>query len=210
MVGMPVAIYFTPQLINQALGTDNSMLTVTSQSMWPLLTRGDLIFIRKTTPEEIKVGTVIVFHHGAGIAVHRIVEIAGQTITTKGDANTATDSPITYDDVVGRVITIGNQIFKVPFVGNIAFIMNPETTVSQQGEPAPGTGGLLGAIARLLSNPLGFCLIVLLPAVLFVSSIWGDITSRLGSGGRKARLRKRVQRLEKRWGQARAKRALGL
>ena len=205
------AIYAIPMVLSRTLSTDNPLMTVTSQSMLPVLKRGDLVFIKGTDFEDIAVGSVIVFRHGEGMAVHRVVKIDGQTITTKGDANTKEDNPITSDDIVGRVPTIGDRLVKIPFVGNIALLMNPETTVSQEGQPAPEPGGVLKQIGRYLTNPLGFSLLILLPAVILFSSVFMNIIARSSPAGRrKIRLRKRVERLEKRWGQARVKRALRL
>ncbi len=205
------AIYAIPEILSRTLSTDNPLMTVTSQSMWPVLKRGDLVFIKDTELEDIKVGSVIVFRHGEGMAVHRVVKIEGQTITTRGDANTKEDNPITSDDIVGRVPTIGDRLVKIPFVGNIALIMDPETTVSQEGQPAPEPVGVLTQIGRYLANPLGFSLLILLPAVLLFGSVFRDVISRLSPKGRRTlRLKKRVERLEKRWGQARVKRALRL
>ena len=205
------AIYAIPEILSRTLATDNPLLTVTSQSMWPVLKRGDLIFVKAVDFEDIKAGSVIVFHHGEGMAVHRVVKIEGQTITTKGDASVDEDNPITRDDVVGRVLTMGDRLFKIPFVGNIALWMNPETAVSQEGQPAPEPGSVLTQMGRYVANPLGFSLLVLLPAVLIFSSVFRDVIARLSPKGRRTiRLRKRVERLEKLWGQARVKRALRL
>ena len=209
IVGVVVAIWGIPIALRQALATDEPMLTVTSYSMWPVLKRGDLIFIKAVEPEDIEIGSVIVFHREEGMAVHRVVSMDGYTITTRGDANPKEDQPITYEDVVGRVPTIGDRPFKIPFVGHIAFLMNPGTTVSQEGQPAPGPGGILEVMVLYLANPVGFSLLVLLPAILLFSSSWGDIMSRLSPRMKRAQhRRKRAQRLTQRWGKARANRAL--
>ena len=205
------AIYAIPQVLKRTLSIDDPMMTVTSHSMWPVLKRGDLIFIKAVDYEDIRVGSVIVFRHEDGMAVHRVVRIDDYTITTKGDANMGEDNPITSDDVVGRVPTIGDRLVKIPFVGNIALWMNPETTVSQEEQPAPEPGSVLTQMGRYVANPLGFSLLILLPAVLIFSSVFMDIIARLSPKGRRTiRLRKRVERLEKLWGRARVKRALRL
>jgi len=209
IVGILVAIWGIPVAIRYFLATDEPMLTVTSQSMWPVLKRGDLILIKAIEPEDIKVGQVIAFRHEEGMSVHRVVRADGWTVTTKGDANTKEDSPIPVHAVVGRVPTIGNWLVKIPFIGNIAFLMNPETEVSQEGQPAPGPRGFLELTGRYLANPLGFTLLVLLPAVMLFSSIFNDVMSRLSPRMKRAQHRRqRAERLEKRWGQDRAKRAL--
>jgi len=204
-----VAIWGIPIILKNVLVTDEPMMTVTSQSMWPVLKRGDLVFIKSVEPEDIEVGQVIAFRHKGGMAVHRVVRTDEWNITTKGDANLRADSPILYNDVVGRVPTIGNWLAKIPFIGNIAFLMNPETEVSQEGQPAPGPRGFLELMGRYLANPLGFSLLVLLPAVMLFSSIFNDVMSKLSPRMKRAQHRRqRAERLEKRWGQDRAKRAL--
>lgn len=202
IAGVIVAIWTIPIFLSRVLATADPMMTVTSNSMWPVLKRGDLVFIKAVKPDDIEIGSVIVFRHGEGMAVHRVVEITAWTITTRGDANTKPDSPIFYEDVIGRVPTIGNSLVKIPFAGNIAFLMNPGTEASQQEKPAPGLGGLLAQMGRYLTNPVGFSLLVLLPFVLFFSSSWGDIMSRLSPRMKRAQKRqRRAQLLEKRWGE---------
>jgi signal peptidase I len=197
--GVIATIYFIPQILTRTLNNENPTLTVISYSMYPALNRGDLILVQGTTPEEIEVGTVVVFRHAKGLAVHRVVEIDGDSIVTKGDANPEEDDPITYDDIVGRVPTIGDSLVKVPLVGRIALLTGP---------PPPGesatTPSLLQQIGRYAWNPLGFSLLVLLPAVLFMSSISNDIMNALSSSRRRKHLRsKRLERLKKRWPRAR-------
>ncbi len=107
--------------------------------------------------------------------------------------------------------TIGNRLVKIPALGRVALLMQPEAAESEEGEAAAPTGNVLWQMGRYLANPLGFTLLVLLPAVLLFSSALGDVISRLSpEAGRNQQRRKRAQRLEKRWGKARAKRALGL
>ncbi len=81
------------------------MSVVLSGSMDPELKVNDLIFVRKT--DEIKVGQVVVFQTKTGVlTVHRIVKIEGDTVTTKGDANTSEDPPITKADIKGEVFFV--------------------------------------------------------------------------------------------------------
>lgn len=198
VVGVVTAIYFIPQLLTRTLNSENPTLTVISYSMYPVLNRGDLILVKGTTPEEIEVGTVVVFRHKEGLAVHRVIKIRGDTITTKGDANPEADNPITFDDIVGRVPTFGDSLVKIPLIGRIALFTNPEPSDTQVEE------SMLKQIGRYIWNPLGFTMLVLLPAVLFMSSVSSDIMSALSpSRRRKQRRSKRLERLKKRWPRAR-------
>ena len=204
-----VAIWSLPLVLKQLLSVDEPMMTVTSGSMWPVLKKGDLIFVRSTEPEDIKVGTLVVFSHRGGLAVHRTIRIEGNIITTRGDANPNEDPPIKYSDVIGRVPTIGNSPVKIPFIGSFALIMNPGTKVSQEGEPAPGPAGIVELLARLFFNPIGIILLIIFFISIFFSQTIADFIWRWSPQGvRKRRHKKLFQRLEKRWGEAQAKRAL--
>jgi len=198
IVGVVTAIYFIPQFLTRTLNNETPTLTVISHSMYPALNRGDLILVKGTTPEEIEVGTVVVFHHEQGLAVHRVVEIKGDTITTKGDANPERDNPITFDNIVGRVPTIGDSLVKIPLIGRIALFTEPEPADTQ------AETSLLKQMGRYVWNPLGFSLLVLLPAVLFMSSFASDAMIALSPDRRRKQWRKRrLERLKKRWPRAR-------
>lgn len=194
MVGVVGAIYAIPQVLMRTLSSESPTLTVMSQSMYPALNRGDLILVKGVTPEEIEVGTVVVFRHGGGLAVHRVVNIMGERITTKGDANPKADDPITYDDIVGRVPAIGESLVKIPLIGRISLLTGPPPP-DEQGEQA----GVLRQIGRYVWNPLGFTMLVLLPAVLFCGSLAGDAMILLSPNRRRKQLRKkRLERLKRR------------
>ncbi len=110
VVGVVGAVYAIPQVLTRTLNSEHPTLTVISQSMYPALNRGDLILVRAVSREDIQVGTVIVFRHKDGLAVHRVVRLDDETLTTKGDGNPIRDDPITYDQVAGRVPTIGGSL----------------------------------------------------------------------------------------------------
>ncbi len=84
---------------------------------------GDLIFVDKAVPGELKVGNVITFMQGSTVVTHRIIEIStGEDgklqFLTKGDANNTEDTePVFEDDLVG--IYIG----RIPMVGDLANFM---------------------------------------------------------------------------------------
>lgn len=84
---------------------------------------GDLIFVGKAEPEELKVGDIITFMQGSTVVTHRIIEISTDEggklqFLTKGDANNTADTdPVSQDDLVG--------IYKarIPKVGDLAMFM---------------------------------------------------------------------------------------
>jgi signal peptidase I len=86
---------------------------VLTDSMKPEFSGGDVIFVTKSA--NYGVGDVVVFTDGRIPTVHRIIEINGDEIITKGDNNNAADQPITADRILGKVR------FSVPYVG---FVIN--------------------------------------------------------------------------------------
>ena len=79
---------------------------IASGSMEYNLLVGDYIIVKKE--EEYKVGDVITYKESGYYITHRIVDIKGENITTKGDANTAHDEPITKDNVLGKLMFRSN------------------------------------------------------------------------------------------------------
>lgn len=95
---------------------------VLSGSMEPEFSEGDLIVVKET--EQYKQNDIVVFQDGNSLVVHRIINIDGETITTKGDANKAADEPINVSAIKGKVL------FWIPFAGNVVgFMKTPLGTV---------------------------------------------------------------------------------
>lgn len=86
-------------------------LVVLTDSMYPEIESGDLIFCRKADTAALSVGDIIVFRDPEGkgdvtIIVHRIVNITEEggkrSFTTRGDANNVDDPrQVAEEDVVG-------------------------------------------------------------------------------------------------------------
>jgi len=100
-------------------------LSVLSGSMRPYLEPGDMIVNRMVSAEEVKAGDVITYRTGSSLVTHRVVreieENGKRSFITTGDANnTADSSPITEEQLVGKVL------FKIPYGGYVArFIASP-------------------------------------------------------------------------------------
>lgn len=68
--------------------------------------------------EEYEVGDMVAFLDYEGdLVTHRIIQIDGETVVTKGDANPIADVPIKKDKIYGKVIHI------IPDVGKIVRIL---------------------------------------------------------------------------------------
>lgn len=98
-------------------------LVVTSGSMEPVLSPGDLVIVdRDDDDDRHEVGDLVVFRRATGMLVtHRIVAVArssdGSTsYVTRGDANDSVDSdPVAPDQVIGEVSA------SVPLLGRLLF-----------------------------------------------------------------------------------------
>lgn len=88
---------------------------VLSGSMEPALSVGDLLIVREQ--ENYEVGSIVVYQSGTMPVVHRIVEISGDEVTTRGDANNAADRPIPMSAVKGEVFAV------IPWVGNLIWAL---------------------------------------------------------------------------------------
>lgn len=95
---------------------------VLSGSMEPEFSEGDLIVVKET--ENYKKNDIVVLQDGNSLVVHRIINIDGETITTKGDANKTADEPVNVSAVKGKVLSW------IPFAGNIlGFLKTPIGTI---------------------------------------------------------------------------------
>ena len=91
---------------------------VLSGSMEPEFSKGDLIVVNETDTYEVN--DIVVFQDGNSLVVHRIINIDGETITTKGDANKSADEPINISAVKGKVL------FWIPYAGSVVgFLKTP-------------------------------------------------------------------------------------
>jgi len=120
----------------QALGK-TPMAVVTGSSMLPLLREGDLVFVLKKAPGEIKEGDVIVYRSLRGhLIVHRVVGVIVQDgryeYVTKGDNNPYDDSflgefisghGVPYERVVGVVASPFGAVLKIPYAGYITLLV---------------------------------------------------------------------------------------
>ena len=101
-------------------------LTVLSNSMNPSFATGDMLFVKKMDPKEVKTDDVITFREPGGkLITHRVIEVIDTSgeigFVTKGDNNNVKDG-----DVVKGKSLLGKQVFNIPNAGYIAnFLKSP-------------------------------------------------------------------------------------
>ncbi len=88
---------------------------VLSGSMEPTIMTDELIVVK--AEEGYEKDDIVVYQSGRVLVVHRIMQIDGETVTTRGDANNTDDAPIAMDQIKGRVIA------HVPHVGALVRVM---------------------------------------------------------------------------------------
>lgn len=81
-----------------------SMFNVVTGSMSGTIEIDDYVIVKNT--KDVKLDDIITFKDNSTLVTHRVVEIVGKKITTKGDSNNANDYSITSDDVVGKVVVV--------------------------------------------------------------------------------------------------------
>ena len=84
---------------------------VLSGSMEPVINVDDLVIVVKT--DNYEVGDIIVFQEGRIAITHRIVEINDEYVITRGEANNTNDTPLSYEQIKGKVIMV------IPYVGYV-------------------------------------------------------------------------------------------
>ena len=78
-------------------------------SMYPTLKNGDLGLVEKCSPDELKIGDIVVFKSHDKLVAHRLIDIFNQkderVLFAKGDKNFYKDVPFTNDALVGKIIS---------------------------------------------------------------------------------------------------------
>ncbi|MDD5473388.1 MAG: signal peptidase I [Candidatus Methanoperedens sp.] len=108
---------------------------VTSGSMEPTFKKGDLVFMQNVLVKP-KVGDIIIFPDPQGSMVgsgtvtvtHRVVELSGDILRTKGDNNPTLDTwKVDKEKVLGKAIILNNKPFVLKDVGGY-FLLDYRTT----------------------------------------------------------------------------------
>lgn len=108
------------------LVSETKCFAVQSNSMAPMLERGDVVFVRPVEFENLSVGDVISAHFPGsdGVFTHRIIQVDSdkEQIRTRGDGNMSDDPQPTQADKI-----IGKLWFSVPFIGLLSLNLQNRT-----------------------------------------------------------------------------------
>ena len=81
-----------------------TVFEVSTGSMAKTLNIYDIILVKIT--KEVEVGDIITYKKDNELITHRIMEINGNELTTKGDANNTEDEEITKEAIIGKVVSV--------------------------------------------------------------------------------------------------------
>ena len=117
------------------------LVVVEGRSMVPTLWTGDIVFVVKAAPDEIKEGDIIVYHaiSDGHLVIHRVVKVNrigdNYYYVTKGDNNMLPDNMmpslepatgIPYSRVVGVVVSIEiggrSYVLRLPLLGYLSIM----------------------------------------------------------------------------------------
>ena len=88
---------------------------VSSGSMEPTIKVNNLIVSKKQ--DEYHEGDIVTYKKDKEYITHRIVNISGDEVTTRGDANNTNDKPFSKSDIVGKYV----YRFKITAIFNFIF-----------------------------------------------------------------------------------------
>lgn len=104
-----VGLYLLFSIYNKFIAKNKTVLIgkyyvfqIATGSMEHELVPGDYIIVEKTN--NYKVGDIVTYLEDGYYITHRINKIEEDSITTKGDANTALDNPISKDKIIGKYL----------------------------------------------------------------------------------------------------------
>lgn len=94
------------ELLRESLANGRQpLLTITSNSMAPLLRKGDQIILAGTHHTQLKPGDIITIENAQSLLTHRYWHHQKQHLITRGDRPLHFDPPIPIENLIGHVIT---------------------------------------------------------------------------------------------------------
>ena len=81
-------------------------LRVNGFSMLPSIWPGDIACVSRVDQDAYRPGDDVLFSRNGRLFVHRVVEMSGGAVVTRGDSMLDADPPVALSDVLGRVESI--------------------------------------------------------------------------------------------------------
>ena len=92
---------------------------VVSDSMYPVIKRGNQVLVEKADPDQVRFGDIVVFRRSGTLVTHRVIgksKLGGEYhLLEKGDANLQS-TLVPVKDVIGRITAIRNTVKTLPII----------------------------------------------------------------------------------------------
>lgn len=113
------------QIISGLKEIDSFRFKVTGNCMWPLIQKGDWVYIEHIlTDPRIQIGEIILMDRGVDFVVHRLVNINSSEVITHGDWARLPDPPMKRERVLGKVILIEKNWCRLRLTNPIIHCIN--------------------------------------------------------------------------------------
>lgn len=102
---------------------------ITTDSMKPNISQGDIIIIKETEEEILKIDDIITFRKNNKLITHRIIEIetdeaGNKQYVTKGDNNNIEDlEKVSYQEIEGK------KTVRIPVLGKVVILLQDEVYI---------------------------------------------------------------------------------
>jgi signal peptidase I len=93
-----------PSFIKRMLSRGIFNFTINGNSMEPRLFQGDTVKVSSCQDEEYRVDDIVLYESGTKLIAHRIIDMRGELVITKGDNNPFLDHGIKKSAILGKII----------------------------------------------------------------------------------------------------------
>jgi hypothetical protein len=112
----------------------------TGWSMLPSIWPGETLVVERVSPEQVRVGDVVLTGRDGRLRAHRVVSIIGSGETrqwiTQGDALSMPDSPMAEDRLLGRVVYLIRRRKCIPVPAELGVIEKVLAKIIRHSTPA--------------------------------------------------------------------------
>jgi len=129
------------ELASEVLHSSGKLrLCVTGWSMLPTVWPGDTLVVERVSPDQVRIGDVVVVARDGRLCGHRVVSIAedagNQRWITRGDALPVPDRPVLENELVGRAshLVRAGELVEVP--GELNLVQQLIAKIVQNFVPA--------------------------------------------------------------------------
>ena len=113
------------QIISGLKAKDIFRFKVTGNCMWPLIQKGDWVFIEPfVNKSELQTGEIVLMDRGTDFVVHRLIGINNTEIITQGDRSKIPDPPMKREKIIGKVILIEKSWCRLRLTNPIIHCIN--------------------------------------------------------------------------------------